>query len=232
MKRLKKWIDEIRAERNEFAAEYWMCRYTIDTAEFLIHPHVVYQPERFKHTVLRIGMILTRLSAKMEEAGYVYHIQTFPSFEDLKAVASIRLNINFSQGTSKKQTTPPKKASNSIADLSSNEALKQKAKQHNLQLIPMENNGGLHSLVNLSGSFNAWYIIGGHHDNPFAWLHAGFLTEELYQMACISGCNNEPAVVSGPELSNIKDKLTIPNPPEFIHALIALRAEAQESTSV
>lgn len=232
MKRLKKWIDEVRAEKNEYAAGYWMCRYSGDTVEFLIHPHVVFQTDRYKHTVIRIGMLLKRLSEKMDETGYVFHIQTFPSLDDLKTVATIRLNVNISQGKSKNQSSETDSGTKTKQVLTSDQKLQQRAKKHNLQLIEIIDEDNLQQLEEISDKLKAWYVIGGYHDNPFAWLHAGFLAEELCRMACRPENGDMPAIISGPELSDIKNKLKVSDPPPFTHALIALRSEPMKSSQV
>lgn len=236
MRRLKKWIDEIRTENKEYAAGNWMCRYSGDTAEFIVHPHVIYHTDRFKHTVIRIGMILTRLSNKMEETGYVFHVQTFPSLEDLKIVASIRLNVNLSQGNNSLNNNSLKKPSAAEAGkhLSAAEILNNKARHHRLELVPILNDKELPQLEAPSpsaGDSGSWYLIGSSHDNPFTWLHVGFFAEELFLSSGSSDPDKPPSIISGSELTEIRKKLEVANPPKFDHACIAFNAELYESNT-
>ena len=232
MKKLKKWIDEIRAESKEYAAGSWMCRYSGDTAEFIVHPHVVYHPDRFKHTVIRIGMILTRLSKQMEEAGYIFHVQTFPSLEDLKIVASIRLNVNLSQGnqTSIRNSNGTRNPDAAEAEKPRYSAgyLKKRAQHHRLKMVPVTNTDELPQFSNASDSGSKWYLIGSSHDNPFNWLHVGFFAEELLLALGLADPANTTQIISGPELSDVKGKLEASNEPAHIHACIAFNEELEE----
>ncbi|PWN05076.1 hypothetical protein [Rhodohalobacter mucosus] len=228
MRRLKKWIDEIRAENKEYAAANWMCRYSGDTAEFIVHPHVVYNSGRFKHTVIRIGMILTRLSKKMEETGYVFHVQTFPSLEDLKIVASIRLNVNLSQGNNnsshlKKPSAAEEKKAPSAAEL-----LNRRARHHRLDVTPIGNEKKLPELDSSSHNNSKWYLIGSSNDNPFTWLHVGFFAQEIFLSSGFSDPGESPLIISGPELNEIREELEIDEPPTFFHACIAIIAALPE----
>lgn len=228
MRRLKKWIDEIRAENKEYAAGNWMCRYSGDTAEFIVHPHVIYHTDRFKHAVIRIGMILTRLSKKMEETGYVFHVQTFPSLEDLKIVASIRLNVNLSQGNNNNSLKIPP-AADAGKQPTAAEVLNKKARHHRLEVIPIDNKKGLPQLETPAGDKSSWHLIGSDHDNPFTWLHVGFFAEEIFLLSGYSHPDNPPPIITGPELSDILNKLKVTDAPEFVHACFAFDTEMLES---
>lgn len=230
MRRLKKWIDEIRAENKEYAAGNWMCRYSSDTAEFIVHPHVIYHTDRFKHTVIRIGMILTRLSKKMEETGYVFHVQTFPSLEDLKIVASIRLNVNLSQGNNNNSLKKPSAAEEGKYP-SAAEILNKRARHHRLDVVPIGNGKKLPQRMNPSAGNSSWYLIGSSHDNPFTWLHVGFFAEEIFLLSGSSDPDTPPPIISGPELTEIRNKLEVTNPPKFVHACIGFNGELRESNT-
>jgi len=233
MRRLKKWIDEIRAENKEYAANNWMCRYSSDTVEFIVHPHVIYHADRFKHTVIRIGMILTRLSKFMDEVGYLFHIQTFPSLEDLKIVASLRLNVNLSQGSNHHNKNSANKPSEAPTGkrCSSADVLNKRARRHNLDVVPVSENIDLPQLATPStgNSNNSWYLVGSSNDNPFTWLHTGFYAEELFLSTDLSDPGTTPLIISGPELKEIQNSLEATNPPAFIHACIAVDTELLKS---
>ena len=208
-----------------------MCRYSSDTAEFIVHPHVICHADRFKHTVIRIGMILACLSKKMEETGYVFHVQTFPSLEDLKIVASIRLNVNLSQGNSNTNSLKKPSAADTGKYPSAAEILNNKARHHRLEVIPADNERELPQHETPSGKKSSWYLIGSDHDNPFTWLHVGFFAEELLLLSGYSGTNTTPPIITGPELTEIRNRLQVTNPPNFVHACIAFNAEMPESNT-
>lgn len=213
MELIKQWIEEIRAKGEEYASGYWTYRLSADMAEFRVNTPIIYNIEKFKHTVIKIGMILTRLSRLLEEENKVFHIQTFPHLEDLRIVAVIRFNINFSRrnGFDRHQRTASEKSDPSIIQYA-----EERASELNFHLTGVEK---MNSSPDLQGK-KKWYLLCSNHNNPFTWLNIGYFTEELLLKTGDSDSPNAPQILTGLSLLKMTELPDVKNCPKFIHAYI------------
>jgi hypothetical protein len=212
MELLKKRIEEIRAMGEDYASGYWTCRTTTDMAEFRVNTPIIYKKEKFKHTVIKIGMILSSLSWILEQEKIPYHIQTFPLLEDLSIIAVIRFNVNLNRVSDIKGKHNPD-AENGYSSLL--HYARKRANQFMFELLPVTAANSLDRI----NSNSDWYLLGSNHNNPFTWLNVGYLAEEL-QNHTPADVEKRPQFLSGLTLQTLTEKPVVKNSPEFVHAYI------------
>jgi hypothetical protein len=212
MELLKKRIEEIRAMGEEYASGYWTCRTTTDMAEFRVNTPIIYKKEKFKHAVIKIGMILSSLSRLLEQEKIPYHIQTFPLLEDLSIIAVIRFNVNLNRVNEAK--------GNQIPDTENRHSslvhyARKRANQFMFELLPVTDANSLDRI----NPDSDWYLLGSNHNNPFTWLNVGYLAEDL-QIHSSADDVKRPQILSGLKLHTLTEKPVVNNSPEYIHAFI------------
>lgn len=216
MEMLKNWLNQIRAKSDHYGTAYWNYQISGQITEMRVNPDVIYNEEKFKYSVIRIGMAITQLSHRLDKENISFHIQTFPVLEDLRIVAAIRLNLNqdfLNKNAPQKKPEPtPSSLSELAADI---------AKKFQFQLLALSPHSFTAQSVENQNPEQTWHLLCSNQNNPFTWLNIGYLGENLQMKNRDQDAAPIEFIINSSQLEKIKQMKTEPDPVKFAHALIA-----------
>ena len=171
---LKKWIHQIRLNPVHYGTSLWNYHLSGHVLDLFVESPYLRDKKSYREAVVKIGMVLQAITNKLDEHESPYLIQSFPSLEDLRIVASIRID---KRGETQNNAPPKKKKSDTeqVRETKLNSLIKF-AKSNQLQLIGIvkPNLPGHHKIPNITIN---WYALCSKINNPFTWLKAGYWQE-------------------------------------------------------
>lgn len=210
---MKKWIDEIRMESVHYGTELWKYHISGTVLELSINsPHHL-NKRKYRDAVIKIGMAIQALSFKIENAGCSYLIQSFPSLEDIRIVATIRITG---------EQTPLSVPSNEDSATTLFDVMQNLAEKYQFELNHVDEQSLPEELVKKHSSDVKWYSLTSQYNNPFTWLKIGNWQELVYYSIEKSGIKkNSIFFIECPDsFECFKKDSTVLN--RFVQTLIAI----------
>jgi hypothetical protein len=189
---MKKLINQIRLEGDRYGIKYWNYRISGNVMELVVESPYEMDRTTFRMAVIKIGMVLQALSRLLDENNQNYLIQSFPTLENLRLVAAIRIQKGEKNiGNNNFLSVSPEIKKENIFDILCNYA-----RRYNLQFSEIQNSK-LPDILKPNDSGNSkWYIVSSRQDNPFMWINIGYCLELVHQLYSDGALDNNPVIVS------------------------------------
>ncbi|TVR29968.1 MAG: hypothetical protein EA390_08860 [Balneolaceae bacterium] len=179
---LKQWIHQIRHHPEHYGTAFWKYQLSGQVLDLFIEAPYHLDKVSYRRGVVKIGMVLQALSAKFQENKCCYLIQSFPSLEDSRHVASIR--VVKSKDQQKDRNIESCKADSTA--ISKIHKMVEYASENELKMLKVEASDLPDNLINHSES-RSWYALCSEYNNPFTWLKVGYWQEMAHQLFRLSG---------------------------------------------
>lgn len=179
---LKQWIHQIRQNPEHYGTAFWKHQLSGHVLDLFVESPYHLDKVSYRRSVVKIGMVLQALSARFEENECSYLIQSFPSLEDARHVASIR--IVKSKKQQKERHIDSFKADNTA--ISKINKMIEYASENDLKMLKVNESALPENIIHSSGSVS-WYALCSGYNNPFTLLKVGYWQEMAHQLFRLSG---------------------------------------------
>jgi hypothetical protein len=210
---LKQWIHQIRLNPVHYGTSLWNYHLSGKVIDLYVESAYIRDKKKYRVAVIKIGMVLQAIIKKLDEREIPYLIQSFPNLEDLRIVASIRIDKS---GESQNSAATPKKRTEKSPDRDTElDYLVNFASSNQLQLIEIAQ-PDLPDQHEIPYENVNWFALCSRINNPFTWLKAGYWQEMASSFnTCTESDQKLFIITEFPEkkkirfLNNDSDNLTI-----------------------
>lgn len=172
----QEWIQEILNKPDSYKKDCWKYHISGNTVEFSIISGYQKKKSSYRCSVIAVGQVLKALSTSIEQQQLGFHIQSFPSLENPRIVASIRIEKNVSHVKKHNSPVQKKESINFIR-----ESISHVSGQYKLDSKEIATLSSLHFIDEEWSDFTAWFEVYSAHNNPFTWLNLGYWKETIKQ---------------------------------------------------
>jgi len=214
---LKQWIHQIRLNPVHYGTAFWKHQLSGHVLDLFVESPYHIDKVSYRKAVVKIGMVLQALSARFQENKCSYHIQSFPSLEDSRHVASIRVVKSKEQG--KDQHIASSKADNTA--ISKIHKMIEFASENQLKMLKIDESALPDNIIKPSEP-KLWYALCSEYNNPFTWLKVGYWQEMARQLFHLAGSEGNRLLMTDFPESIEREDLKGINNQHIMHILIAI----------
>lgn len=206
---MKEWIDQIRLSPEHYGCKYWKYHISGNVMELVVESPFHLDRLSYRLAVIKIGMVLQALSKIIEQSEQNFLIQSFPTLENLRIVAAIRIQ--------KEEVKPKVKAESENEETSTVEMMCEFAEKYQLEFkkIDRESLPDAYRPKVVRGT--SLYALCSTHDNPFTWINIGYWQEFVFQIHQTNKKVQKPIIITEKPMNA---KLHCGK--NHLHALVAL----------
>jgi len=162
-------------------------------------------------------MVFQALSARFEENECSCLIQSFPSLEDARHVASIRV-VKSKEKENDRHIESFKADSTAISKINK---MIEFASENELKMLKVDESALPDNIIKSSES-RSWYALCSKYNNPFTWLKVGYWQEMAHQLFHLSGSEDNRLLMTDFPDSVEPKNLKGVGKHNVVHVLIAI----------
>jgi hypothetical protein len=183
---LKQWIYQIRQHPEHYGTAFWKYQLSGQVLDLFIQAPYHLDKASHRGGVVKIGMVLQALSAKFHQNECSFLIQSFPSLEDSRHVASIRV-VKSKEKEKDRLIESFKADSTAISKINK---MIEFASENELKMLEIEASDLPDNFIKSSKS-RSWHVLCSEYNNPFIWLKVGYWQEVAHQLFRPSGSEDK-----------------------------------------
>lgn len=163
-------ILHIKNSKRYSCSDSWKHRVSGNVIELSVNSVEITDKRKYRCSVITIGQVIKAIADRIEADGSQYHIQSFPSLENPKIIASVRIGSN---GFSPKH--PYFLNASEKENISHSDLLQILCSKYQFQVYSLPSSKIPASIA--TDGAKQWFVLSSVFDNPFIWLNLGYLKE-------------------------------------------------------